>query len=97
MSGRGLTLPMAVVTGDSATAIAEIKQRHDADIAIHATLVQSLVETGLIEEVPADVFPVALGSGKYLFAGAAAPAGLELVEATPAGECTILSYRPGSK
>jgi dihydrofolate reductase len=56
-----------------------------------------LVETGLIDEYRLMVFPVVLGSGKHLFAGTAAPVGLKLVETKPAGECTILIDRPGSK
>jgi dihydrofolate reductase len=88
-----------VVGGNLAEAIADIKERHAGDIAIHGspTLVQSLVDTGLIDEYRLMVFPVLLGSGKHLFAGTAAPVGLELVETKPAGECTILIYRPGEK
>jgi dihydrofolate reductase len=85
-----------VVTGDLADEVAKIKERHDGDIAVHgsASLVQSLLGTGLVDEFRLMVFPVVLGSGKRLFADTGASAELKLVESKPAGETIILIYRP---
>jgi hypothetical protein len=40
------------------------------------------------------VFPVAVGGGERLSEHAGAPASLRLVEAKPAGDTLLLTYRP---
>src|SRR5215210_8387689 len=58
-----------VVKGELADEVARLKQQHERDIVVHgsATLVQSLVEQDLVDELRLMVFPVVLGTGKRLF------------------------------
>jgi dihydrofolate reductase len=88
-----------VMSGDLADEVAKLKERHEGDVAVHgsASLVQGLVETGLVDEYRLMVFPVVLGSGKRLFGETGAPAGLKLASSKPAGETIILIYEPATK
>ncbi len=63
-------------------AIRELKQQPGADLHItgSATLVRSLLEAGLLDELRIQLSPVIVGSGKRLFPDGAASMGLELVE-----------------
>jgi dihydrofolate reductase len=84
-----------VLSGDLASEIATVKDRHAGDILIagSATLAQSLTARGLIDEYRLMVFPVVLGGGKRLFADDGEMRNLKLVESKPAGDSLILRYR----
>jgi dihydrofolate reductase len=84
-----------VLSGDLASEIATVKDRHAGDILIagSATLAQSLTALGLIDEYRLMVFPVVLGGGKRLFADDGEMRNLKLVESKPAGDSLILRYR----
>lgn len=76
--------------------VAELKERFDGDVLVagSATLVRSLFEHDLVDQLNLMVFPILLGKGKRLFAETAgAPTTLELVEARPTGSVVILIYR----
>ena len=58
-----------VVAGDLADAVAKVRDEVDGEIVVHGspTLVQGLLEQGLVDELRLMVYPVVLGDGKRLF------------------------------
>jgi dihydrofolate reductase len=85
-----------VLGGDLATEVEALKARHDGDILVagSARLVQGLLERELVDELRLMLFPVVLGSGKRLFADAAAKRRLRLVESRTVGDgVAILVFR----
>jgi dihydrofolate reductase len=86
-----------VLGGELAEEVPRLKERHDGDVAISgsATLVRSLVEAGLLDELRVMVHPVLVGRGARLFEDAPAPASLELAESRAFGSGVLsLTYRP---
>ncbi len=84
-----------LIRSNVADEVAKIKQQPGRDIAISGsiTLVQSLMQRGLVDEYSLLVYPVVLGTGKRLF-----PDGfrtdLELVESKPLSLGVVnLTYR----
>jgi dihydrofolate reductase len=85
-----------VLKGDLATEVSALKDQPGGDILISgsATLVRSLLEAGLIDELSVLVHPVLVGSGARLFEAPAAKP-LELVASHAFGNGVLnLSYRP---
>jgi len=83
-----------VLKGDLAEEVARLRAAHDGDVVVHgsASLVQGLLERGLVDELRLMVFPVVLGSGKRLF-GTSAKKPLRLVESKVVGDgVAILRY-----
>lgn len=78
---RGWTHPR-IAAGDLADEIARLKQEAGGDIVAHggAAFAQSLVKLDLVDEYKLLVHPVVLGRGLPLFAQAARPLDLELVD-----------------
>ncbi len=71
----------SVVTGDVKAELTKLKQDNDLGTTGSATLVRSLLEQGLVDELHLLVHPVVVGHGKKLFTdGAKVP--LKLVSAT---------------
>jgi dihydrofolate reductase len=72
-----------------------IKEQYDGDILVagSAQLAQGLLERGLIDELHLMVFPVALGTGKRLFADGADRNAFELTDAKQQGETVTLILR----
>lgn len=68
------------------------------DVVVHGsgTLVQALLERGLVDELRLMVFPVVLGDGKRLLDATSEAKRLQLVESRPVGPdgVVILTYRP---
>jgi dihydrofolate reductase len=56
--------------------------------------VAGLVEHDLVDEYRLMVFPTILGRGRRLFAESDATADLELVEARPSADVTLMTLRP---
>ena len=86
-----------VLGGDLATAVADVKQKHDGDIMVHgsAQLAQTLLEQDLVDELRLMVFPVVLGSGKRLFGETSDKKPFQLVDSKTVGDgVAILIYRP---
>ncbi len=85
-----------VVRGDIVREIRALKDRIQGDLLVagSATLVQTLIEHGLVDEVRLVVFPIVLGSGKRLFGDVSEPPRLALDEVKTVGEgLVILTYR----
>jgi dihydrofolate reductase len=71
-----------LIQGNIAEEIRKLKQQPGGDIGVtgSATLVQSLMQDGLVDELNLLVYPVVLGSGRTLFVNKMAPHSFRLVE-----------------
>jgi dihydrofolate reductase len=77
--------------------IAGLKKRPGKNIGVHGspTLIGSMLEDDLIDELRLAVYPVVAGSGKRLFENGRAPKRLELVDSkTSRTGVSLLTYRP---
>jgi dihydrofolate reductase len=87
-----------LIAGDVAGEVAKLKEQVAGDILVHgsATLVQSLVEHDLVDELRLMVFPTVLGGGKRLFGESGSAKAFRLIEARPVGGdgVVILTYEP---
>ena len=86
-----------VLEGDVAEQVARLRDEHDGDVVVHGspTLVQTLIEHDLVDELRLMVFPVVLGSGKRLFGETGDKKALQLADSKTVGDgVTILVYRP---
>jgi dihydrofolate reductase len=80
--------------------IAGVKQRQDGDLIVHGSisLVQSLLDDDLVDELRLMVFPVVLGAGKRLFGDTNAKKPLRLADSKTVGDgVTILIYQPAGE
>ena len=85
-----------VIASDVAEEIAKLKQRPGGDIVMYgsATLLQTLLEHGLVDELRLLVYPVVLGWGKKLFHDGT-KAKLEPIETqTFVSGVQLLSFKP---
>jgi dihydrofolate reductase len=86
-----------LIAGDVAGEVAKLKEQV-GDILVHgsATLVRSLVEQELVDELRLMVFPTVLGGGKRLFGDTGSAKAFRLIEARPVGSdgVVILRYEP---
>jgi dihydrofolate reductase len=85
-----------VVGGDVPEAVARIRDEADGDVVVHgsASLVQTLLENDLVDELRLMVFPVVLGDGKRLFGETTDKKALELADSKVVGDgVSILVYR----
>ena len=86
-----------VLTGDVPEELRRLKERIAGNILVAGsrTLVQKLIQHGLVDEYRLMVFPTVLGTGKRLFNEGGTVTALELVEAKPVGSGVLtLTYRP---
>ena len=80
--------------------IVTVKQESGKNIVIYgsASVVQALMELGLIDEYQVLVHPIVLGSGKRLFRDGSNTTTLRLVEAKPfSSGVVLLSYQPAEQ
>lgn len=71
----------ALVAGDLAESVTDLKGRHDEVHVIGSLdLLQSLMSFGLVDRMSLWVYPLLLGSGKKVFAGGTVPTALRLAE-----------------
>jgi dihydrofolate reductase len=86
-----------IVEGEVAAAIPRLKEEIEGDILVtgSATLVHSLLEHDLADELRLMVFPLILGAGKRLFRDGPDKAKLRLADARPVGSdgVVILTYQ----
>ena len=86
-----------LLEGDLGEAVAALKAKPGKNIGMSgsATLVRSLLEQGLVDELRLLVHPILLGSGARLFEDGTAPVPLELVDSRTFSTGVIdLTYRP---
>jgi dihydrofolate reductase len=84
-----------ILSGDPAESVATLKEKVDGVILVagSATLVKSLIENDLVDELRLMVFPVLLGQGKRLFPESEAKHPLQLAEAKTVGDgISLLRY-----
>lgn len=89
-----------LIKGNVAEEIAKLKQQPGQNINItgSGTLVQSLLQQDLIDELQLMVFPVFLGVGKRLFPEGSNTKVLKLVDTKPFSTgMVMLSYQPETK
>jgi dihydrofolate reductase len=88
-----------VLEGDVVEAVSKLKREQDGDIVVHGSpsLVQSLLENDLVDELRLMVFPVVLGTGKRLFGETSDKKGLRLTDSKTVGDgVAILVYEPAA-
>ena len=84
-----------VLKGDLTEEVARVRDEHNGDVVVHgsASLVRSLLERDLVDELRLMVFPVVLGSGKRLFGDTTGKKPLRLVDSRVVGDgVAILTY-----
>jgi dihydrofolate reductase len=89
-----------LIKGNVAEEIAKLKQQPGKDIGItgSATLVQSLLQEDLLDELGLMIHPVVVGSGKRLLEEEGVPKELKLVDSKTFSTGVIyLTYRPAGK
>jgi dihydrofolate reductase len=89
-----------VISGNVVEEIARLKQQPGKDIILDgsATLVQSLMGTGLIDEFRFLVQPFVMGTGRRFFPDGTPPTHLRLVESKALDFGSLaLAYRPVDK
>ena len=85
-----------VISGDVPQAVARLRDEIDGDIVVHgsATLVQTLLDNDLVDELRLMVFPVVLGSGKRLFGDTDDKKPMRLTDSMAVGDgVAILVYQ----
>ena len=85
-----------VVRGDVVSELGALKGRLQGDLLVagSATLVRTLVEHRLVDELRLMVFPIVLGSGKRLFGDVSEPPVFTLGNVTTFGDgIAVLTYR----
>jgi dihydrofolate reductase len=77
-----------ILSGDPAESVAALKEKVDGVILVagSATLVKSLIENDLVDELRLMVFPVLLGQGKRLFPEGETKRRLQLAESKTVGD-----------
>lgn len=86
-----------LINGDVLDGIARLKEQPGKNIGItgSATLVQSLLDAGLLDELQLLVHPIVVGHGKRLFRQEAKQSGLKLVDSKTFGTgVLLLTYQP---
>ena len=89
-----------VLSGDLASAIAELKARPGGELQVHGsgTLIRWLLENDLIDEMTLIVVPVVVGQGTRLFPDAGPDLALDMVESRVDSKgVTIQVFRPAGR
>ena len=89
-----------VLSGDVAAAVGELKAKPGGELQVHGsgTLIRSLLDHDLVDEMILFICPVVVGHGTRLFPDTGPDRALELVDSrsTPKG-VTIQVYRPNGR
>jgi len=87
-----ITIP---ITSDVVAKITQLKNKDGPELQVHGSgnLIQTLLKNDLVDEFWLKTFPVAIGSGKRLFAEVTMPAGFALAGGTISpGGVVVSSY-----
>ena len=84
--------PSAFLNGDIAEKITKIEQQEGPDLHVYgsANLVQTLLKHDLVDALQLKIFPIALGSGKRLFADGRIPAAFKVTESAVTSKGVII-------
>jgi dihydrofolate reductase len=87
-----------ILRSDVAEEVGHLKEQVDGDILVAGsrTLVHSLIEQGLVDELRLMIFPVILGSGDRVFPDTPEKTMLELVDTKKYGNVVVQVYAPAS-
>lgn len=89
--------PATLITGDVAAEITGLKRRAGKNIQIPGspTLVRSLLQDGLIDELTVDICPIVVGSGMHLFEDTTGQVRLQLAESKTFSTGAVgVTYQP---
>jgi dihydrofolate reductase len=89
-----------VLSGDLAAAIGELKAKPGGELQVHGsgTLIRSLLENDLVDEMTLLIVPVVLGQGTRLFPAAGPDIALDLARSRVDSKgVTIQVYRPAGR
>ena len=89
-----------LIGGNLAEAIAGLKRQPGKNVGVHGspTLIESMLQNDLIDELRLAIYPVVAGGGKRLFKDGRALKRLKLVDSkTSRTGVTVLTYRPAGK
>jgi dihydrofolate reductase len=81
------------LSGDVVGEIRKLKQTDGPELQVHgsASLIQTLLEHDLVDELWLKIFPVTIGEGKRLFAEGTLPAAFKLQDAQPSPAGVIVA------
>lgn len=94
-AGRG---SVTLLGGDIVSALTQLKAQPGRNIGIHgsATLVESLLHAGVLDELRLEIYPVIAGTGARVFREMRHPKSLQLADAkTTKNGVIIATYRQG--
>lgn len=86
-----------VISGEVVDEVKKLKRDVKGEILVNGscTLVHTLIDSGLVDEVRLMVYPIVLGSGRRLFADSPHAWPFKLVESRPVGDgVLIVRYEP---
>jgi dihydrofolate reductase len=89
-----------LIQGGVPDGLRALKEQDGPELQVHgsATLIQSLLEHDLVDELRVWIFPLVLGNGKRLFDGGTVPAGLECTSSQTSSTGVIMAtYRTGAE
>ncbi len=89
-----------LIEGDVPSGIRALKEQDGPELQVHGSgdLIQTLLEHDLIDELRLLTFPLALGTGKRLFAEGTMPAGFEVTRSQVSSTGVVMaSYRSGAE
>ena len=89
-----------LIEGDVVAGVRALKEQDGPELQVHgsASLLQTLIGGGVVDEFRVMIFPVLLGRGKRLFGDGTVPEGLELVSSkTSSSGVIIATYRTGAE
>jgi dihydrofolate reductase len=88
-----------LIEGDVIEGIRALKEQDGPELQVHgsATLLQTLIGAGVVDQFNVWTFPLVLGTGKRLFGDGTVPEGLELASSKVSSTGVIMAvYRTGA-
>jgi dihydrofolate reductase len=89
--------PSQIIGGDVVSQIEQLKQQDGPELQVHGSsgLLQTLIESELIDRYNLMIFPLVLGKGKRLFGDGTIPSGLrQTYSKTASSGVVIATYEP---